>query len=137
MATIQALPRDASAKLYFRRAGSQTFASVSFSPDVTGNDRYVALLPRDVLPLEPRLYEVEYYVEVTDGGGTRLAGQGDSFAPLVFRVLGQPEQSSRAWYQNPWICAGLAAVVIGAGVGIAVIASAKPTGTLTVRIQMN
>lgn len=139
-AQIEHLPLGARAKLYLRRAGAQTFSAVDFARKKSAPDAFEAVVPAFEVPSEARPYDVEYYFEVADAAQRRLAGKGDAFSPLSFKVMGQPGRTaasteSDAWYSKPWVWAIAGAVAVGTGVGIYFIATQHPTGTVTIRIQ--
>jgi tetratricopeptide (TPR) repeat protein len=142
-AKIEDLSLGAKAKLFYRRAGGQAFSSVDFRR-IKGNDRdqFVATVPAFELPAEEKGYEVEYYVEVADAAQRRLAGKGDQYTPLNFKVnaKGQegtgPEVAS-PWYKNPLVWIGVVAGVGAVTAGVVVLATRPQTGALpiTVRIE--
>jgi tetratricopeptide (TPR) repeat protein len=141
-ARITDLPLGAKARLYFRRAGAQTFSSVGFTRQKEGPDAYTAVVPAYEVPAEPHPYEVEYYLEVADAAQRRLAGKGDAFNPLTFTV--QPRTVAptelthdEAWYKSPWVWVLGGAVAAGATTGIVLVATSKQTGTLTITIRTN
>jgi len=104
---------------------------------------YEALIPGYALTAEPRGYEMEYYVEAADPGQRRLAGRGDAFNPLSFRVrpaaraqeAQPPTAPEKPWYQNPYVWAGSGAVAVAAGAGVLIVATQKQRGSVTIVIQ--
>lgn len=138
-AQIEDLALGSKPKLYYRRAGAQAYSSVDFSRPRKGEaDTFRAVVPAFELPREQRGYDVEYYVEVADAAQRRLAGKGDAFNPLTFRVQGEEGPggagADRAWYENPWIWVGVGVVVVGATVGIVALANQRQYGTVPVTI---
>src|SRR6185295_4251692 len=139
-AKVEALPLGARVRLYFRRAGAEAFSAVDFARKEPG--AYEALIPGYALTAEPRGYDVEYYVEAADAGQRRLAGRGDAFNPLSFRVLparpqeAKPPPAAEApWYQNPYVWAGSGAVAVAAGAGVLIAVTQKQRGSVTIVIQ--
>jgi tetratricopeptide (TPR) repeat protein len=139
-AKVENLTLGARPHLYFRRAGTQAYSSVDFERDRKDRSLFSATLRPAELPAEPRPYEVEYYVEVSDAADRRLAGRGDAYNPLAFRVRppeGAAEEAGSPWYKSPWVWAVGGAVVAGATVGIVAAATSKQTGSLPVRISVS
>ncbi len=143
-AQIEDLSLGAKAKLFFRRAGNQSYSSVDFTRKKGSKEDFSATVPAYELPIEDAGYEVEYYVEVADAAQRRLAGRGDAFSPLAFRVNprthdGPAPELATAWYKNPWVWVGIGVGVVAAGsiaAGVAVIATQKQTGTLPITITI-
>lgn len=143
-AQIDDMALGAMARLFYRRAGAQSFSFVEFTRDRQVKNQFHATLPGFELPSEQATYEVEYFVEVVDAGQRRLAGKGDPYAPMRFRAV--PEGTSAPSgakagpapvYQSPWFWVVVGVVVAG-GVGttIAVLGSQKPTGQVPVNLQV-
>jgi hypothetical protein len=82
-------------------------------------------------------------VEAADAGQRRLAGRGDAFNPLSFKVLpaarpqeARPPAATEApWYQNPYVWAGGGAVAVAAGAGVLIAVTQKQRGSVTIVIQ--
>ncbi|MBX5481680.1 MAG: hypothetical protein IRZ16_07540 [Myxococcaceae bacterium] len=142
-ARIEDMALGAKAKLYYRRAGAQSYSSVDFGRAKGGaREDYSATIPAYELPAEPRGYDMEYYLEVADAAQRRLAGKGDAFNPLHFRVTPAGEEvpgstKASAWYENPWVWAGAGAIVVAGTVTAVAIASSQPAGNLPVTIRVN
>ena len=141
-AKVENLALGARPHLFYRRAGSQAFSSIDFRHERGTRERFSATLSPTELPVDLRPYDIEYYVEVTDAANRRLAGAGDAFDPMSFRVdppAGEAvaAEESTPWYKNPWVWVVGGAVTVGAGVGIVALATSKQTGTLTIRIAVN
>lgn len=160
-ARIEDLSLGARAKLYFRRAGAQTYSSVDFVRDrgesfeagraesgsAPGSGqgpqgvRYTAVIPAYEVPAEARGYDIEYYAEVSDAAQRRLAGRGDAYNPLTFHIARNAPLTPVArtevspWYQNPWVWVAGGAVAAGAAVGIYFVATSHPTGTVVITIR--
>lgn len=145
-ATIEDLALGAKARLYYRRTGAQAYNSVDFARQRGAKDLFRATIPAYDLPPEERPYDMQYYVEVADLAQRRLAGRGDAFNPLTFRV--QPRRSAgapietaatlqneSAWYKNPLIWLGIGAVAAGATAGVYFAVTSRPTGTLPITIR--
>jgi tetratricopeptide (TPR) repeat protein len=143
-AQVADLPEGAKVRLYYRRSGSESYSSTSFS--ASGGGDFVALVPAFELPIESSEYALEYYVEVGDPTGRRVAGVGDALSPMLLRVSAAKEggggaepavEQSEAWYQKWWVWTIAGAVAVGAGVGIAVplLANKQANLPITVRIQ--
>lgn len=137
-ALVRDLPIGARTRMHWRRPGAQAYSSVELSKDRGVPDGYVATLPAFELQAESRPYELEYYLEVTDAGRRRLAGRGDAYNPLTFRVVpaaGEAQASAGApWYQNPWVWVVGGAVAAGATAGI-IFATQPRTGTVRINVQ--
>jgi len=141
-AHIEDLALGAKPKLYYRRAGAQSYSSVDFVREPGSREAFTATVPAYELPEEPRPYDIEYYVEVADAAQRRLAGRGDAFNPHHFTVLaagGSTGQvaASPAWYKSPWVWVAGGVIAAGATAGIVAVASQRPTGTLPVTIRVN
>lgn len=139
-ARIEDLPLGARAKLYFRRAGAQTFSSVDFTRVQGVQNGFQAMVPAFELPAEPRPYELEYYIEVADLGQRRLAGKGDAFNPLTLHVPAASTETvakadEGAWYKNPWVWVVGGAVAASATAGVILVATSQRTGTITITIR--
>lgn len=133
------------ARLYFRRAGLQSFSSTDFVRDEREKSRFRATVPAYEVPREASAYQLEYYVEVADAAQRRLAGRGDAFNPLALDVpaspgksTGRPVAQAGAWYANPWVLAGIGLGVAAAATATAlvVVASQDKGGQLPVTIQI-
>ena len=96
--------------------------------------------PAFELPEESASYDFEYYVEVADAAQRRLAGRGDPFSPLTFRVaaktVAEDPDKPKPWYQNPWVWVGIGAGAAAVTTGAIILATQKPTGTLPITIQI-
>lgn len=139
-ARIDDLALGARAKLFFRRSGVQNYSSTDFVRDRADRSMYRATIPAFELPEEVASYDLEYYVEVADAAQRRLAGRGDPFTPLSFKVAAKaaPEEAEKpkAWYQNPWVWVGIGAGVAAVSTGAVILATQRPTGTLPITIQI-
>lgn len=140
-ARIEDMALGAKAKLFYRRAGVQSFSSIDFAREKGSKTEYQATIPAFEVPAEDASYELEYYVEVADAAQRRLAGRGDPFNPLSFRVApkkieggGKPEPS--AWYKNPWLWVGVGVGAAAVTTGAVLIATSRTTATLPVQIQI-
>lgn len=139
-ARITDLPLGAKAKLYYRRGGAQAYSSVDFVRERGASDRYTAILPGFAVPEEPHPYEVEYYVEVADAARRRLAGRGDAFSPLAFKVAGEAPLApppAPPWWHNPWVWVAGGAVAAGATAGIVWVATQPQTGTVKINVSVS
>lgn len=140
-ARIEDLALGAKTKLFYRRAGAQSFSSVDFVRSKTNRTDFAATVPAFEVPAEDQAYEVEYYVEVADAAQRRLAGRGDPYNPLTFSVLakkavGQVSEATPL-YKSPWLWIAVGGVVAaGAATGIVYAATANQTATLPVKIQI-
>jgi tetratricopeptide (TPR) repeat protein len=138
-ATVKELALGSRPRLYYRRAGRQSFSSVDFKRDPENRERYRALIPSFELPLEESRYEVEYYVEVADAAQRRLAGRGDALNPEVLVVEprgGLAAAHGPAWYQTPWPYVIGGAVVVGVAAGVALAMSQPQTGIVTLEVKV-
>jgi len=136
---IDDMALGAKAKLFYRRSGAQNYSSIDFLRDRAERSLYRATIPAFELPEEASAYDLEYYVEVADAAQRRLAGRGDPFTPLTFRVtakaVGETDKPT-AWYANPWVWVGIGAGVAAVTTGAVILATQKPTGTLPITIQI-
>lgn len=137
---IDDMALGAKAKLFYRRSGAQNYSSIDFLRDRTDRSIYRATIPAFELPEESAAYDLEYYVEVADAAQRRLAGRGDPFTPLTFRVNAkvatEETEKPKAWYQNPWVWVGIGAGAAAVTTGAVILATQKPTGTLPITIQI-
>jgi len=141
-AHIEDMALGAKARLFFRRSGAQAFGSIDFVREKSSRTEYRATLPAFELPEEDASWEMDYYVEVTDAAQRRLAGKGDSYNPLTFRVAARtkdtgPVAGATPWYQNPWVWVGVGLGVAAATTGVVLIATQTQTGTLPIKIQID
>ncbi len=140
-AQIEDLSLGARAKLFFRRAGNQSYSSIDFARKKGSKEDFAATIPAYEVPQEETGYEIEYYVEVADAAQRRLAGRGDAFSPLSFQIKARvsegpaPELSS-PWYKNPWVWVGVGVGVAAVGTTIAVFATQRQTGSLPITITI-
>jgi len=137
-AQAENLSLGARPKLYYRRGGTQSYSSLEFQREKGTRDRFVVTLGASELPSDAHTYEVEYYVEVSDAAERRLAGKGDAYNPLSFRVTPAEtaEVDDSPWYKSPWVWVVGGAVAAGAAVGIVAAATSKQTGSLPIRITV-
>jgi tetratricopeptide (TPR) repeat protein len=139
-ARIDDMALGAKAKLFYRRSGAQNYSSIDFLRDRADRSLYRATIPAFEVPEEPAAYDLEYYVEVADAAQRRLAGRGDPFTPLTFRVLAkvvvEDAEKPKAWYQNPWVWVGIGAGAAAVTTGAVILATQRPTGTLPITIQI-
>lgn len=140
-ARIEDMALGAKAKLFFRRAGVQSYGSVDFTREKGSKVDYVATIPSFELPAEEAGFDMEYYVEVADAAQRRLAGRGDAFNPLSFHVASQaatppPVVESRPWYKNPWVWVGIGAGAAAVTTGVVLIATSQQSATLPIQIQI-
>lgn len=138
-AQVENLSLGARPHLYYRRGGTQAYSSLEFTREKGARDRFSATLGTSELPSDAHAYDVEYYVEVTDAAERRLAGNGDAYNPLTFRVspAETAEVEERPWYKSPWVWVVGGAVAAGATVGIVAAATSKQTGTLPLTITVS
>ncbi|MGC4114373.1 MAG: hypothetical protein QM765_07125 [Myxococcales bacterium] len=143
-AQISDLPAGAKTRLYYRRAGTEGYSSTSFAAE--GSD-FVAKIPAFELPEEDSEYALEYYLEVGDAGGRRVAGVGDALSPLRVRISAKAEPAApttpapavaadEAWYQKWWVWTIVGVVVVGAGVGAGVALTQPKDGTLPITVTV-
>lgn len=141
-ARIEDMALGAKAKLFFRRAGVQSFSSVDFAREKGSKVDYTATIPAFELPAEEASWDMEYYVEVADAAQRRLAGRGDAYNPLTFRVVSQaatplPVAEARPWYKNPWVWVGIGAGAAAVTTGVVLIATSQQSATLPIKIQID
>lgn len=140
-ARIEDMALGAKAKLFYRRAGVQSFSSIDFARGKTVRTDYTAIVPAFEVPAEEQSYEVEYYVEVADAAQRRLAGRGDPYNPLSFRVPAKraaegPVVEQTPLYKSPWLWIGIGLGVAAATTGVVLLATSNQTATLPVKIQI-
>ncbi len=143
-ARIEDMALGARAKLYYRRAGVQSYSSVEFArdPQAQSREEFRAVVPAFEFPADRRSFDVEYYLEVADAAQRRLAGRGDSLNPLNFTVRAPgggaepPTVDADAWYRKPWVWIAGGVVAAGVAGGIAFAATRQPTGDVPVKIRV-
>lgn len=139
-ARIDDMALGAKAKVFYRRAGAQNYSSVDFLRDKADRAQYRATIPAFELPEEDAAYVLEYYVEVADAAQRRLAGRGDAFTPLTFRVNARAApadaEKPKGWYENPWVWVAIGAGAAAVTTGAVILATQRPTGTLPITIQI-
>lgn len=142
-ARIENLAQGAKAKFFYRRTGAQSFSSIDFVPGKNEPFDFLATLPAFEVPTENQPYDVEYYLEVADAAQRRLAGRGDAYSPLSFRVAAadlnvhRAEAAAVPLYKNPWLWLGIGAGVAAATTAtVLVLTSSPPTATVPVKIQI-
>lgn len=141
-ARIEDMALGAKTKLFYRRAGVQSFSSIDFARGKTSRTDFTATVPAFEVPSEEQSYEVEYYVEVADAAQRRLAGRGDPYNPLAFRVAArkttqEPVVEAPPLYKSPWLWIGIGLGAAAATTGIVVLATSNQTATLPVKIQID
>ncbi len=143
-ARIEDMALGAKAKLFYRRAGVQSFSSIDFVRGKAKASRtdYSATVPAFEVPAEDQSYDVEYYVEVADAAQRRLAGRGDPYNPLTFRVPARkstagPVVEETPLYKSPWLWIAIGVGAAAATTGIVVLATSNQTATLPVKIQID
>ena len=136
-AVIEDLSLGAKAKLFFRRAGNQSYSSVDFARKKGSKEDFAATIPAYEVPQEEGGYALEYYVEVADAAQRRLAGRGDAFTPLTLKVNAKLSEGpatvepSSPWYKNPWVWVG-----VGVTTTAVVLSQQKQTGTVPITITI-
>lgn len=140
-ARIDDMALAAKARLFYRRSGGQNYSSIDFVRDRADRGLFRATIPAFELPEESVAYDFDYFVEVTDAAERRLAGKGDPYAPLTFRIQARASGSAdvvpaKPWYSNPWVWVGIGAGAAAVAGGAVFLATQKPTGTLPITIQI-
>ncbi len=140
-ARIDDMALGAKAKLFYRRAGAQSFSSIDFSRGKVSRADSTATVPAFEVPAEEQSYEVEYYVEVADAAQRRLAGRGDPYNPLTFRVSAKkvgtgPVVEATPLYKSPWLWIGIGLGAAAVTTGVVVLATSNQTATLPVKIHL-
>jgi tetratricopeptide (TPR) repeat protein len=140
-ARIEDMALGAKAKLFYRRGGAQSFSSIDFVRSKQNRTDYASTIPAFEVPTEDQPYEVEYYVEVADAAQRRLAGRGDQYNPLTFRVAAKKTAVGGAneptpVYKSPWLWVLIGVGVAGATTGIVFAATSTQTATVPVKIQI-
>ena len=140
-ARIEDMALGARAKLFYRRAGVQSFSSIDFARGKASRTDYTATVPAFEVPAEDQSYELEYYVEVADAAQRRLAGRGDPYNPLAFRVPARktssgPVVEQTPIYKSPWLWIGIGLGAAAITTGAVVLATSNQTATLPVKIQI-
>jgi len=140
-AKIDDMALGAKAKLFYRRAGAQSFSSIDFVRSKQNRTDYAATIPAFEVPTEDQSYEVEYYVEVADAAQRRLAGRGDQYNPQTFRVASKKATVTTGpepvpFYKSPWLWIGVGVVAAGAATAGVIYATSNQTATLPIKIQI-
>lgn len=141
-ALIEDLSLGAKAKLFFRRAGNQSYSSVDFVRKKGSKEDFTATIPAYEVPQEEAGYALEYYVEVADAAQRRLAGRGDAFTPLTLKVNPKVSEGpatvepSSPWYKNPWVWVGVGVGVAAVATTAVVLSQQKQTGTVPITITI-
>lgn len=142
-AHIEDLALGAKPRLFYRRAGAQSFSSTDFVRVKGSRSDFRATVPAFAVPAEETSYEVEYYVEVADAAQRRLAGKGDAYTPLTFTVAalaksggGAAAPAPSAWYQNPWLWVGVGVGVAAVTTGAVLVATQQQQATIPIKIQV-
>jgi len=141
-ATVRDLPAAAHVRFFYRRVGSEAYGLLELH---VADDRATAALPAAELPLGDAPFAIEYYLEVDDAAGRRLAGKGDALAPLTVRVRapdsgqsltsGAPEVASEPrWYQHWYTWTAIGAVLVAGGATTYYLLSRPNTGTLPIQV---
>lgn len=141
-ARIEDLPLGAKPKFFYRRAGQQSYSSIDFTRRRGSREEFAGILPAFEVPAEAAAYEIEWYVEVADAAQRRLAGKGDAFSPMSFKVLprgvepgtGRPE--AIPVYKSPWFWIGIGAGVAAVTTGVVLLATQKQYGTMTFTVPI-
>jgi tetratricopeptide (TPR) repeat protein len=140
-AQIIDLPLGARARVYYRRAGTESYSSVDLKRKLH-TDTFSATLPGFELP--PGGSGMEYYLEVTDAAQRRIAGAGDALEPTSFQVAreeqpppeSKPAEESVLSKPTLWaIVGGVVLVGLAAGGATYLIVNQQHTGTLTVTVK--
>jgi hypothetical protein len=101
---------------------------------------FVATVPAWEVPREDAVWQIEYFVEVTDAEQVRLAGRGDPLSPLSFPVAPRPPAApappAQHWASNPWLWVAVGACAAAVGAGVAIVVSNPPTATLPIHIEL-
>jgi tetratricopeptide (TPR) repeat protein len=135
-------PSGGRTRFYYRRTGSESFSSLELKghgPDVTG------ILPASELSAADAPFSIEYYVEVDDAAGRRLAGRGDALTPLTVKVrapdagTGEPVRAPAVaeepqWYERWYVWTAVGVVAAGAGAGTYYLLSRPRTGQLPITV---
>ncbi|MBX7097840.1 MAG: tetratricopeptide repeat protein [Myxococcaceae bacterium] len=140
-ARIEDLSLGARPKLFFRRAGGQSYSSVDFVRVKGSRESFTATVPAYELPADKATWQLEYYVEVSDAAARRLAGRGDAYAPLSLPVVPELEgvdgaEKASPWYKNPLVWIGVGVGVAAVTTTAVVLATQKQTGTLPITIRI-
>lgn len=146
-ATIQAsvkdLPSGARVRFFYRRVGSEAYSALELKPS---NGTFAAVLPAAELPVADAPFALEYYLEVDDTAGRRLAGRGDALAPLTVHVRAPataeigptsppPEvEEESAWYQKWYVWTAIGVGAAAAGGATYYFLSRPKTGTLPLTV---
>ncbi len=144
LARIEDMPLGTRARLFYRRAGVQSFSSTDFVREKGSKTQLRATIPSFALPAEDSAWELEFYVEVADAAQRRLAGNGDAFSPLSFTVSARahgdegrtPVAPATAWYQNPWLWVGVGVGAAAIATGAVLVVTGQQQGTVPVKIQV-
>jgi tetratricopeptide (TPR) repeat protein len=143
-ARLENLGLGARARLFYRRAGAQSFSSTDFVREKGSRTEFRATIPSFAVPQEETSWELEYYVEIADAAQRRLAGRGDAYNPLPLTIAAKAKgdgpvagPAAAAWYKNPWVWVGVGIGAAAIATGAVLIATQQQQGTLPIKIQIS
>jgi hypothetical protein len=108
-----------------RRRGELSYHSTQASP--RGEGRWRARVTPDP---SSKPYELEYYIDARDAGGTTIGRVASPDQPLEIALAAGGPEAHPAWYSRWYVIAGAAVVAAGVTGAIAVESRGPPPGTL-------
>jgi hypothetical protein len=108
-----------------RRMGELSYHLTQASP--RGEGRWRARIMPDG---SSKPYELEYYIEARDAGGTTIGRVASPDQPLEIALAAGAAETRPAWYSRWYVIAGAAVVAAGVTGVIAVESQGPPAGTL-------
>jgi hypothetical protein len=108
-----------------RRRGELQYHSTTASP--RGEGRWRARITPES---SSKPYELEYYIDARDAGGTSIGRVASPDQPLEIALAAGGPETHPAWYSRWYVIAGAAVLAAGITGAIAVESSGPPAGTL-------
>jgi len=109
--------------LYLRRLGDPEFTAID---GVVEDGAYAIGIPAYLVPEERETYAVEYFIDVVDASGARVAGIGQRDLPLSFRLITQAEYDAPLEEPQQSL---LVPIIAGSAVGVGAVVIAGVIGT--------
>ncbi len=139
-AELKNLPQGAQPKVYWRKRGAGKYGSSGMTTE--DRSRFAAQIPAFELPAGENGV-LEYYLEVADLAGRRLASSGSAERPLALEIAGPAGTSGPAledgdpWYTKWWVWAIAGGLAAGAGAAVAypLIKGQRAEVPITVTVQ--
>jgi hypothetical protein len=136
-------------RLFYRQAGTEAYSS-SEATKQPGPQMTLGI-PASDLPVESTPFALEYYLEIDDPAGRRLAGRGDALGPLTVKVrapgrdgttdplqTGPVAEGETPWYGHWYVWTAVGVVAAGgAATAIYFATRGGSSGTLPVTLTVN